>query len=95
MTKEDRMGRKSWLSVNYIGQLSPGLTRVNIPHFSGLIQQQAMHRRYEANGQLLSASSSQLTHSVNLVLPVLVYPETSVDSPDTASSIAICGLGRM
>ena len=36
-----------------------------------------------------------MTYSVDLILSVLVYPESSIDTPHTTSSIAICRLGRM
>jgi len=59
VTKEDRMGRKSWLSVKFIGQLSLGLTRADTPQFGDLIQQQAMHRRYGADSSAVAGELVQ------------------------------------
>jgi len=54
-----------------------------------------MHHRYEAASQLLLEKMNDMTYSVDLILSVLVYPKSSIDTPHTTSSIPICRLGRM
>jgi len=71
-------------------------TRVGILQSLGLVQQLAMHHRYEANHQFLSRGVvGHMTYSIDLVLPVLVYSESSIDTPHTTSPIPIGRLGRM
>ena len=72
------------------------LTREDIPQSLGLVQLLAMHHRYEANHQFLSRGVvGHMTYSIDLVLPVLVYSESSIDTPHTTSPIPIGRLGRM
>jgi len=69
------------------------LTRASTLQFLCPGQPQATLRQYVARRQHEGGTNDH-AHSIDLILLILVHPESRVDSSDTTSAIPICSHGR-
>ena len=96
-TRGDQMGRMSCMSAKVIISIEIDSWGSLVKVFTSLwIQSSSWPSTIDMRLHKMSlnpALGELWAHSINLVLLVLVHPETSIDSPDTTSSIPICRLG--